>query len=224
MPRHFSENEASSILGRAAELQQRQAEGAGAFSSRITADELKAAARSAGIDEACLEQALREARASAPLKGFPPLAVTHECEAVGELDPEDFDILMQEAGASKLNRVGCSFEMSGWRGLTRVRSSITSRDGRTQVAVESDTTISAVLALLPAYFVAPIFLAMGSFWLALAGFVIGTLLGIATMPSLSRSGHRRGAELANRLAEAAAQHSQGSQPAFESDAEEVQRA
>ncbi len=227
--RLLSEAQASKILQRAALLQEADSGVPAQYSAGVTEEDLLKIGAEAGIDPGFIQKAMREVNSDIPQKGFPPLAMDHEVEVEGHLDPEDFDVITEVirpiytyGGKSTTNRVGRTFEVMNMMGTTQMRASLSSRHGRTKVVVRSDTTTAAVLALCPPFFVAPFLLVLGdSPLLMLAAFALLTILGIALIPLLTRKGHQLGSALADQIADRVAEEMVHSEDSAHREEEEA---
>lgn len=230
--RVFSEKEAGEIVQRAVRLHEAELESTIPYTPGITADELMRVAMEIGVDPKFIEQAMIEGGSAESKKGI--LHLTEEFERViqGELDPNRFDVILDQLKVMNhkgqgATQVGRTLQATHWTGLSQANVQVTSRNGRTRVNVKSNALFAWLFALHPAFIASVITLAgTGESGNILIGLAVTGGLGVAAWAgfrSLLKTGHRRAGELAERLSrtiaeETAGPRSLGSQ-AVETDAE-----
>lgn len=202
----FSEKEAAEILQRAVALQETGGGEDRPYQPGVTKEELYRIAREAGVDPSFVDLALQKPSVNPAAKARPTGEMDHERVIEGELPLEHFDILLEDiTSASSVHRqVGRTFDATTWLGFMRAQITVSARQGRTRVKVKTDSTGPFLCTIFPAFFAGIIGLGIGS---AAAGPLVGlaVLIGIAgiagwSFQALLRKGHKRGAELADRLA------------------------
>jgi hypothetical protein len=207
-PKHvFSEKEASEVLQRAARLQEERG-GASSYAPGISHDELVRIATEAGIAPENLEAAIHAASQNPAKRSF--LNLVEEVERVvdAELDPENFDVLLDAAKPTRQRRhparqVGRTFSMqTNYRG-SLYNIEVTSRNGRTRIRVASMPFLAYLMSLHPAIFIT--ILGAGPMaghgnGAAAAAFALAVIMiGIMAFVALARRGSNNTAELADRL-------------------------
>ncbi len=166
--RAFSEKDAAEILQRAAKLQEH--EEAKGYTPGITLDELARIATEAGIDPKYLGQALSS---PVPIEGSPRLlGMGLEVDRVyeGELDPDDFDAVIECLGVGKkqmVRQVGRSVTGQVQAGLAMATMEITARNGRTRLRVKSSPFVAYFATL---------------HWMGILGIVLGASTGARLGP------------------------------------------
>ena len=196
--RVFSEKQASEILARAAHLQ--EAKGEGAYAAGLTREEVLSIASEAGISPENVEQAIR-ALADKKESGFLNLIETDERVVDAELDPQEFDVILEVAKPFRsrhrpVHQVGRTLSMQTRYkgGLYRVE--VVSRNGRTRIVVTSVPLLAYLLSLHPALLVG--IMAAGAFGAPLIA-LASTLAGLAGFVGLVRHGKANTGELADRI-------------------------
>ena len=205
----FSEKEASEVLQRAARLQEERG-GASSYAPGISHDELVRIATEAGIAPENLEAAIRAASQNPAKRSF--LNLVEEVERVvdAELEPENFDVLLDVAKPARTRRsparqVGRTFTMqTNYRG-SLYNVEVTSRNGRTRIRVSSMPFLAYLMSLHPALLIS----IFGSGSIGAHGATAGAALfatltmlaGALGFVGLARRGSNNTAELADRLEE-----------------------
>lgn len=207
--RVFSEQEVMQIMRRAVELT--EAGTASTYTPGITLTELERIAEEVGVAPDALRRAIIEGASPESKKG--PLHLTEEFERVveGEIDPTQFDILLEgirpfaRAGSSGVSQVGRSVSISHWTGVNQAKINVTSRNGRTRLKVKSNSLFPGLMALYPGFVASLLTVASmaerGMGWL---GAAIGAgimLLATGVFRLLTKSGHRRAEQLADSMRE-----------------------
>jgi len=207
--RVFSEKEASDVLQRAARLQEERG-GGSSYAPGVTNDELVRIATEAGIDPENLEAAIRAANAAPAKKSFLNLIEENERVVDAELDPADFDVILEVAKPARTRRhpvgqVGRTLTMQ-----TRYRGSlynveVASRNGRTRIRVSSNPFIAYLMSLHPAillsFFGGMNMAAQGDRTGALAFALAVVMTGMFAFVALARRGNAKTAELAEKIEE-----------------------
>ena len=207
--RVFSEKEASEVLGRAARLQEERG-GGGSYSPGLTHDELVRIATEAGIDPENLEAAIRAASAAPTKRGFLNLVEEDERVVDAELDPKDFDVVLDVAKPARTRRhpvaqVGRTLTMQTRHKGGQYRVEVASRNGRTRLRVTSVPFLAYLMSLHPAILLA----FFGGMNMAAQGdragataFVLAMLMvGMLAFVALVRRGKGNTTELADLIEE-----------------------
>ena len=210
----FSEQEVSQIIHRAAQLTEEGAETT--YVPGVTREELEKIAVEVGVSASALDRAINEARERTHKTG--PLRLTEEFERVidGELDPDQFDVVMDGVktfGHSGPAQIGRSLRASAWTGVGQANIDVTSRNGRTKVKVKSNAFFQCLMTLYPSV-VATAMTAGGlaAHGQGLLAAAIGTAIittGGLLCGKLIKVGHRKAEKLADdmqtRISEAVAE-------------------
>jgi hypothetical protein len=203
----FSEQELGEIVQRAAELQEQSSERALRYTPGVTLQQLERVAQEVGVEPEFLRRALEERRQGAD-RGVGLLR--EEARVVtGELDPADFDLILDHVRARRSRRhpatqVGRTLRAQVWTGSGLAHMEVTSRNQHTRVSVKSFPLIEALATFYPAFVAST----MGALPLANAGHgVAAALVGAGSVAAalmgfrfwLHRS-NRAVARLADKLA------------------------
>lgn len=154
--RVFSEQEAAEIVQRAVELQESSPKLEHGYTPGITLEELHRVAAEVGVQPEFLEQALilRDQPAKA-VQGSGGMAV-FERVLDGELDPADFDLLLEDFRTPMQSpvpsQIGRTLKFRTSEGTTSANVTITARNGRTRIKVEWMPVMGCVAAFYPALF------------------------------------------------------------------------
>jgi hypothetical protein len=154
--RVFSEEEVAEIMRRAVTLQEQTKHGAAEYRPGVTQAELQRAAKEMGVDPAFLEQAIREKLEGVPTKqrGILP---EEQRVVEGELDPEDFDIILSQvkniSGRRPITQVGRTLRGRAFTGSGLAELEVTSRNGRTKISVKPTFILEALGMFYPAFIV-----------------------------------------------------------------------
>ncbi len=158
--RVFSEQEVAEIMRRAVALQESAKEEGSAYRPGVTQGELERAAREMGVDPLILEQAIREKLSGKPSK---PFGILPEEQRVveGELDPNDFDIILSEIrtrrrGRNPITQVGRSLQGQAFTGSGLANLEVTSRNGRTRINLKPFPVMELLGTFYPAFVVTAI--------------------------------------------------------------------
>lgn len=213
--RVFSEKEASEILRRAAELMEREVEGGKDYTPGITREELENIAKEVGVDPKFLELAITQQ--GKPESKTGTLKLTEEFERVieGELDPADFDVIidcikpLKQVGSTGFSQVGRTLQASAWTGVSQANVSVSSRNGRTRLKVASNPLFGFLMGGYPALIGSIISAAalsengyIGAGIAAAAGFLVAGVVAVRTLIS---KGHTAAAKLTDKLENAIAE-------------------
>lgn len=211
--RIFSEQEASEILQRAAKLQEEDRESDPAYTPGITAEELERIAHEAGIDPNFLRRALDKVEPVESTKRRVQLEQVNERVVEGEIEPENFDLVIEDVKAVQRQHKGgnqSGIQQIGRRIFGNVmcgpaigKMNITSRNGRTRIEVRTGPFMPLFMTLYPAFLLSAFSIAIGATEGAPAiGIAIALLLSggsIALARQLLRRGHEAGEKLADDL-------------------------
>ncbi len=208
--RIFSEKEASELIQRAVEIQETTGDLGKPYQAGVTWEELKRIAEETGLDPKFLEMALeRQSSEVESTKG--PFHFTEEFETVieGELDPNDFDVVVEniktsgkanQPHAAQVGRTLTTFAFTGW-GQSRV--DVSSRNGRTRLRVKSNAFLAYFLALHGPLIASIIVMAnMAEQGNAPMGFAIGGGLlaaGLIAFRWVLKNGHKAARKLLGKL-------------------------
>lgn len=201
----FSEKEAGEVMRRAAQLQ--EAEEDVPYSPGITTKQLADMAKEIGVDSKYLERAIKEKEATGK-RGLLNLTVEYERVVEGELDPDKFDIVLENAqpigGRRQVpNQVGRTLNAQVWTGISGAQVKVTSRGGRTRINVKSSPVMAYLMGLHPAVISGVVLLPI----LANNGYValgLGVFAGLLTAGGMAfrwllRKGHEAAGKLADKL-------------------------
>ena len=157
----FSEQEVGEIIQRASNLQEQGNEAATNYTPGVTRSELERVAKEMGVAPQFLEQAIEER-----IRGVRPKSksslLQEECRVVeGELDPSNFDVILEEIskktigrhGPTQIGRTLMARAMSG-SGIANVE--ICSRNGRTRINVKPIPIFEILGTFYPAFIVSMI--------------------------------------------------------------------
>ncbi len=214
--RVFSEEEVAEIMRRAVALQEQTKHGATEYKPGVTQAELQRAAKEMGVDPSFLEQAIQEQLLGAPTKqrGFMP---EQHRVVEGELDPEDFDIILSQVRTTASRRhpvtqVGRTLRGRAFTGSGLAELEVTSRNGRTKIGVKPTFILEALGMFYPAFIATMVVnanLAGGGAPITALAVTTGAFglaaLGFRAWISRSRAA---AAKLADKLQEAVSEHIQ----------------
>jgi hypothetical protein len=205
----FSEQEATKIIQRAVELTEEA--NSPRYKPGITREELERIASEVGVSADTLAKAISEAGQSQPSKGLFGLTREYERVVDGELDPSQYDIVIEglrplaNAGQPAVAQVGRTLSMSTWTGVSQAKVDLTSRNGRTRIKVKSNAFFQALLTLHPALMTGLI--AAGALgerglgWLGAAIAAGAIAIGTTLFGFLTKKGHQKAEVLADDLRE-----------------------
>jgi hypothetical protein len=207
MKRVFSEQEVAEVVKRAIVLQEQEHETA--YTPGITKDELLRVAQDLGIDIKYVEAALQMGRPSETKRGPLNLTAAYERVVDAELDPANFDVIMEELkplnGRQGVLQVGRMLSGAIWTGWGSGHASISSRNGRTKIEIKSNPLISFMMTLYPAALLAiGLGAAIGEGGAPLVGFgvAVGVLaMGAAAFGGVLRRSHESARKLVDKLVE-----------------------
>ncbi len=211
--RIFSEQEASEILQRAAKLQEDDRESDPAYTPGITAEELERIAHEAGIDPNFLRRALEKAEPAEKTNTKVQLEQVFERVVEGEIEPENFDVVIEDVKAVQRQYKGGNqggIQQIGRRIFGNVmcgpaigKMNITSRNGRTRIEVRTGAFMPLFIPLYPAFMLSLVSIAITAEEGApLIGAAIAAALLTGAFPLakyLLKRGHKAGEELADNL-------------------------
>jgi hypothetical protein len=179
----FSEDETTQIVKRAAQLQEEAQ--LGSYTPGVTEEELERIAAEMGVNPEFLRLAIEERQngTSEPQKPGPFKKLVFERVIEGEVAPEDFDLLhtlpISSNQGNLSTQIGRTFRSTTMAGFNQLQASITSREGRTRVRIESRPVLSIVFGLELILF--------GIIFGAVAT-VAGPIAGLATFAGLTGAG------------------------------------
>lgn len=212
----FSEQEVAAIIRKAVEVMESQK--SPDYQAGVTLDELTRIAGEVGVTPDALAQAIRQVREGAIQKTPSMLGLAHEFEKVleGEIDPADFDIVLEQlrqvrsrhsAGA---NQVGRTLHVTAWTGGGIAHVNVTSRNGRTRLNVRSTAFFPFMVSLYPALVFAMVGAGMvGEAYGALAGIgmaVAASLAGLLGFGGLVRKGRVEAEKVTGKLTDTLREH------------------
>jgi len=157
--RTYSDQQVKDILMKAVDLQQQGALEGSSDPNGLTREQLLKMAAELGIDAKYVESAIDQARVSQgedksiSFLGI-PLARTHKAVVDGELDPERFDVVVPELGATGIkgvgsSQVGRSLTARVQKGMAFGPLSVVSRDGKTRIEARHMAFMGFMLGLYP---------------------------------------------------------------------------
>ncbi len=204
----FSEQEASEILQKAVKLQEAGPDKGDGYKPGITYDELKKIAEEAGLDPQYLDQAIEVPTAAEVEKG--PFHLSEKIERVidGELDPNNFDVLLDQlrptrAGIPVGIQVGRALTATTWTGISQARIEVSSRKGRTRLRVNSNSLMAYFMGLHMPLIIGIVTMAgmaesgRGTLGALLGGGLI--LAGMGAFKWLANKGHKAARKVADKL-------------------------
>lgn len=211
--RIFSEQEASEILQRAAKLQEEDRESDPAYTPGITADELERIAHEAGIDPNFLRRAMEKATPAEKTNTKVQLEQVFERVVEGEIEPENFDIVIEDVKAIQrqykgnhqggIQQIGRRIFGNVMCGPAIGKMNITSRNGRTRIEVRTGPFFPLFLSLYPTFIGSLVAIAATA---ERGNPALGAAIAVALMAGafplakyLLKRGHKAGEELADNL-------------------------
>jgi hypothetical protein len=199
--RVFSEQEVGELVQRAAELQERSADGG--YTPGVTREQLERVAREVGVEPEFLERAIDERLAPGRKSGF-----LREEERVvqGELDPQNFDLVLSRVRARRSRRhpatqIGRTLQAQIWTGAGLANLEVTSRNERTRIRVKPFPIVEILGTLYPAFLAT----LLGGAGMAAAGYPVGSALLATTAFTAGALGFRSWIRASNRRAARAAE-------------------
>lgn len=211
--RVFSEQEVTSLMKRAVELQEANKHPQKEYRPGVTRDELVRAAKEIGVDASFLEQAIREKLQGKTATGS-PLFQEEQRVVDGEIDPNDFDLVLQALSTVSSRRhpvaqVGRTLSARAMTGSGIAKVEVTSRGGRTRINVKPFPALEIIGTFYPAFIVSMIAgsnLSHGAPGLATA--VAGGAFGLAALLCRAWLGRSRNAaaRLADRIQAVVSDH------------------
>jgi len=184
----YSEKEVSEIMQRAAQLQEQEQV---SYQPGVTRDELVRIAGELGIESSVLEKALAEHGQGSPHKKSFVLAREEERVLDGEIDPDDFDLLLEGINVrrnqqgSTIVQIGKTLRAQALAGGSIQNVEITSRKGRTRIRVKHFPFLPLFATLYPAFMatvLSTVLLAKAH--LALVGLLVGTILAVTALTGM----------------------------------------
>lgn len=152
-PRVYSEQEASEIVKRAAELTESKA--ANTYKSGITKAELERIAAEMGVPLDALDQAIRESEVPAPQKkGILNLNPKTEMVLDFEANEDDFATVLYKVNPMRRHSVVLTqkrLEVVTMTGLMQTRITAQSRNGRTRVSLEGKAWVAFMATAYPLF-------------------------------------------------------------------------
>jgi hypothetical protein len=228
--RVYSEQEVGELVQRAAELQELSSERGLRYAAGVTREQLERVAQEVGVEPEFLARALAE-RSDAKLPGF---FREHERVVEGEIDPDNFDIILDQVRARRSRhrlptQIGRTLNAQVWTGSGMANLEVTSRNARTRLRVKPRPLVEILATLYPAFLATLI----GAVPLASHGHVVASALlavgsfGAATLAFFgwSKRSNRAAKRLADKLegVVAAEVARQGTAPAEKEVSEEERR-
>ncbi len=148
----FSEREASEIILRASKLQEEEQI---AYTPGVTREELVRMAAELGVDPNVLERAITEQDQRREKR---PFSLIREEERVveGEIDPGDFDLVLEQMKTRRSRRhpavqIGKTLRAQAVSGGSLQNVEVTSRKGRTRISVKHFPFLPLFATLYPAF-------------------------------------------------------------------------
>lgn len=200
----FSEKEASEIILRASKLQEQEQV---AYMPGVTHEELVRMAGELGVDPNVLERAITEQTQRQEKRPF-SLIRDEERVIEGEIDPNDFDLVLEQMKTRRSRRhpavqIGKTLRAQAVSGGSLQNVEVTSRKGRTRISVKHFPFLPIFVTLYPAFIGSMMAggALIGHGQPALAGFLATGLFGaaIVAMRTWLARGNRGTTELADKL-------------------------
>lgn len=154
--RVFSEQEVSEIIRRAAELQEGSASSSSEYRPGVTREELERAAAEVGVSPQFLQQAIQEKLAGVQQRQSGGLAPEEERVVEGELDPNDYDVVVEQLPLRSsrkfpVSQIGRSMQARAMTGSGLASVTLHSRNGRTRIRVKPVLVFEALGSFYPAF-------------------------------------------------------------------------
>lgn len=155
--RVFSEQEVAEIMRRAATLQEESADAAEVYTPGVTMEELQRVAQEMGVSAKFLEQAIREKLGGEQPRGIGK-APEEQRVIEGELDPQDFDVVLDHIrtrvrSRNQVAQVGRSMRGQVFTSSGMANLEVTSRGGRTRISVQPVAIFEYLGSFYPAFIV-----------------------------------------------------------------------
>lgn len=153
--RVFSEKQAAEVLRRASRLQ----DGDGSYAPGLTHEEILSIATEAGIDPKNVEAAIRGLETTRRTSRFFNLVEEEERIVDAELDPTEFDVILDVAKPAMTRRhparqVGRTLDLRTRYKGGMYNVQVSSKAGRTRVEVASMPSMAYLMSLHPALLIA----------------------------------------------------------------------
>lgn len=154
--RVFSEQEVADIVQRAAKLQEESATSAKAYKPGVSRAELERAASEVGIAPEFLDLAIREKLSGSQPRPFFGLAQPAERVVEGEIDPQDFDLILENirvwsSRRAPVTQVGRTLHARAFTGSGAASIDVQSRNGRTRIRVKPFPVFEILGTFYPAF-------------------------------------------------------------------------
>lgn len=154
--RVFSEQEVADLVQRAAKLQEESSTAAASYKPGVSRTELERAANEVGIAPEFLDLAIREKLAGSQPRSFFGLAQPVERVVEGEIDPQDFDLVLENIRVwssrhMPMAQVGRSVQFRAFTGSGAASVSVQSRNGRTRIRVKPFPIFEILGTFYPAF-------------------------------------------------------------------------
>ena len=218
MERHFSEQEVSEIIRRAADHQVRERPSGAPAAPGVSESELKRVASELGIEASALQAAISEVGSGAlgDTGTLDSVQRVLERSIEGELSPDELGIVLEEFtpvaefGSHGPVSIGNSLTYNSVVGLTPCNINVAARNGKTRLRVKSNALAAALATFLPVIVIS--FVGNLIYWKKVAppiddGILFATLLPVAFLVAaffgfrkLVRFGNRKILDLTNRTA------------------------
>lgn len=206
--RVFSEQEVTEIIRRAAELQEGSASSDSEYRPGVTREELERAAAEVGVSPQFLQQAIQEKLAGIQGRRSAGLAPEEERVVEGELDPNDYDVVVEQLPLRSSRRypvsqIGRSLQARAMTGSGIANVSLHSRNGRTRIRVKPLMVLEALGSFYPAFLLSMMAggpLAEAGHGALAAGIVAGAwTLATAGFFTWARKSRKNASKLADRI-------------------------
>ena len=148
----FSEQEAAEIMQQAVQLQEHSSQGED-YTPGVTLQELQRIAEEAGLDPSFIEKAISGKPIVESEKGVFHFTETFERVIDGEINPDDFDLVLDEMKLTGKNnrpgafQVGRSMTAMAWTGISQAKVEVSARKGRTRLRVHSNAFVAYFIGL-----------------------------------------------------------------------------
>lgn len=122
------------------------------YTPGITVEELQRIAAEAGIDPAVLDAAMKSDKDK---KADTKLTFEMERVLQGELDPSEFDVILEALGPTHrrqgVTQVGRTVSGTVWTGAGHTNISVNSRNGRTRLSMKANPFFAFFIVLYPLF-------------------------------------------------------------------------
>ncbi|MCE9557978.1 MAG: hypothetical protein K8R88_03420 [Armatimonadetes bacterium] len=216
----YSEQEVTEIIQHAVAIQEEGLAKGELYKSGVTRSELERIAAEVGVSPEALAKALQRTDPDATPKSIIRFRESFRRVVNGELDPNDFDLVVQSTHPmhqsrrhNSVQQIGRTLNVQSWTGAGSANVTVASRDGRTNIDVTSSPILPIMMSFYPSFITAAV---MGPV-ISIQNPIVGAVSAIALLAGgafgtlkLLAKNHFRSRELADKLTDAVEQHVKGS--------------